>query len=103
MTGEELIKEIQDQAGEWLEIVECPATFVAGVLANKIINLQNHIQYLERRLHYDNLSRNIRAGAGQLRMAPIKKNQDNGNRCPRDNEGISLENTPSIVSWKDFK
>jgi len=60
MTGEEIIREIQEQSSEWLETVECPATFVAGILANKVIALNKHIEYLERRLNYDSISKNIR-------------------------------------------
>lgn len=53
MTAEELIQEVQNEASEWLEVAECPATLVAGILANKVIELRNYIDYLERRKKYD--------------------------------------------------
>lgn len=57
MTGEQLIEQIQDQAGEWIETVDCPATFVAGVLANKVIELQKEVDYLKLRLRYATINR----------------------------------------------
>jgi hypothetical protein len=50
MTAEYIIREIQENAGKWLKIIEDPATVVAGILSNKVIKLQDQIKYLERRL-----------------------------------------------------
>lgn len=50
MNAADIIKEIQINASEWLEMSDNPDLFVAGVLANRIIFLNNHIEYLERRL-----------------------------------------------------
>jgi len=54
MKAEDVIRDIQYKYSEHIEMEKCPATFVAGVLANKIISLQNHVEYLERRLEYAN-------------------------------------------------
>ena len=50
MNARDVIKEVQENASEWLEMSENPAEFLAGVLAQKIVNLNSHIEYLERRL-----------------------------------------------------
>lgn len=52
MTAEEVIRQVQENAAEWLEMSEDPATLVAGILANKVIQLMEHVQYLEKRLDY---------------------------------------------------
>ena len=54
MTAKQLIKEIQENASEWLEMSTDPAAFVAGILANKVIKLQEYIEYLERRVKHAN-------------------------------------------------
>lgn len=50
MNALEVIREVQNNASEWLEMVDNPAELVAGILANKIVSLTNHIEYLEKRL-----------------------------------------------------
>jgi hypothetical protein len=52
MTAQDVINEVKEKAIEWLEMSEDPATLVAGILANKIVKLNEHIEYLERRLNY---------------------------------------------------
>ena len=52
MTPQEIIKQVQEDASEWLEMTDDPSTIVAGILANKVIKLQDHIEYLEKRLNY---------------------------------------------------
>ena len=52
MTAEELIREVHENASEWLEMADDPSAFVAGVLANKVVKLMDHIHYLEKRLEY---------------------------------------------------
>ena len=56
MTPEDIIRQVQENASEYLEMTEDPATFVAGILANKIIQLTSYIEYLEKRLNNDSLS-----------------------------------------------
>jgi len=50
MTPAEVIKEVQENASEWLEMSDNPAEVVAGILAQKIVYLSDYIEYLERRL-----------------------------------------------------
>lgn len=50
MNADDIIREVQENAGEWLEMTNNPAAMVAGILANKVIQLQDHIKYLEKRL-----------------------------------------------------
>jgi len=53
MTGTEVIRQVQENASEWLEMTDSPAELLAGILAEKIVKLTSHIEYLERRLAYD--------------------------------------------------
>lgn len=53
MTGADVIREVQENAAEWLEMVENPAELVAGILANKVVSLTSYIEYLEKRLKHD--------------------------------------------------
>lgn len=46
----EIISEIESNYSEWLEMVDDPHRFIMGILANKIINLENQVIYLEKRL-----------------------------------------------------
>lgn len=50
MTSEELIKQIQDEAGEWIEMSNDPWKVVCNVLASEVVELKAYIEYLERRL-----------------------------------------------------
>jgi hypothetical protein len=52
MNAQQIISEVQERASEYLEMSQDPAMFVAGILANRIIELNNHIEYLERRVSY---------------------------------------------------
>jgi hypothetical protein len=52
MTAQDIIREVQENAAEWIEMSKDPATLVAGILANKIIKLTDHIEYLEKRLNH---------------------------------------------------
>ena len=36
MTPDDVINEVRENAGEWLEMTKDPAAFVAGILAKKI-------------------------------------------------------------------
>jgi len=53
MNAQDIIREVQENASEWLEMTEDPDALVSGILANRIIKLNEHIQYLEKRLNYD--------------------------------------------------
>lgn len=50
MNALDVIREVQENAGEWLEMSDDPATLVAGILAERVVKLNEYIQYLERRL-----------------------------------------------------
>lgn len=52
MTSQDLITQVKQDASEWLEMTSNPDAIVSGILANKIIRLQDHIEYLERRFNY---------------------------------------------------
>jgi len=58
MTADDVIKQVQEDAGEWLEMTKDPAALVAGILAQKIIKLEDHIKYLEKRLQCQQHARN---------------------------------------------
>jgi hypothetical protein len=57
MNPSEIIREIQESASEWIEMSEDPAMLIAVILADKIIKLNEHIQYLEKRLDYVSATR----------------------------------------------
>ncbi len=57
MNAQQIIKEVQENASEWLEMSEEPAALVAGILANKVIELKSYIEYLEKRLNHVSDSR----------------------------------------------
>ena len=52
MTAQELIDDTIEKSAEWLEMTPYPSAMVARILANKIIKLQDHIEYLEKRLQH---------------------------------------------------
>jgi hypothetical protein len=52
MNANDVINEVIDNASEYLEMVEDPAIMVAGILANKIVKLNEYIKFLEKRVHY---------------------------------------------------
>ena len=41
-----LLNEIKDKYSEWLEMSEDPSHFIVGVLANKVVDMQERIDYL---------------------------------------------------------
>lgn len=47
---EEMVLDIREKYSEYLEMIEHPDLFVIGVLSNKIIQLEDYVEYLERRL-----------------------------------------------------
>lgn len=52
MTAEEVIRQVQEDAAEWLEMAPDPAMMISGILAAKIVKMQSQIDYLEARLEY---------------------------------------------------
>jgi hypothetical protein len=55
----DIVRQAEAYASEWIEMSENPATVVVGVLATKIVHLQEHIDYLEKRIT-DDISRTTR-------------------------------------------
>ena len=53
MTPEQVIKDIEEYASEWLEMTPEPTSMLVGILAQKVVNLSSHVEYLERRLSDD--------------------------------------------------
>lgn len=51
MSAQQVLKEVCEYASEWTEMTKDPAALVAGILANKVAELENYIDYLEKRLH----------------------------------------------------
>lgn len=52
MTPRKIIEEVQENAGEWLEMCENQDEMIKQILATKIIQLKNEIEFLEMRLDY---------------------------------------------------
>jgi hypothetical protein len=57
MNAQELIDETIEQSYEWLEMSTDPTYLMVGILANKIIKLQDHIEYLEERLRHVSINK----------------------------------------------
>ncbi len=65
MNATDVIREVQENASEWLEMVDNPAELMAGILAQQVVNLKGYIVYLERRLKaHDSNSSSRRSPAG---------------------------------------
>ncbi len=52
-----VIKQVEKDASEWLEHAENPDAMVSGILASKIVGLNDYINYLEKRLQNDSSGR----------------------------------------------
>ncbi len=52
MNPHKLIEDTEEYAQEWLEMSTTPEYIVKWILANKVIKLQDHIDYLEKRLQH---------------------------------------------------
>lgn len=59
MKKEDIIKQVYEDASEWLEMSEHPSAIVEGILAEKIVKLKDYIDYLERRIRHDHNSRRL--------------------------------------------
>lgn len=53
MTPSSIIEKERARFSEHLEMSSYPSEMMEWVLAHKIVELQNHIQYLEARLQYE--------------------------------------------------
>jgi hypothetical protein len=58
MTPLQILEEVEEYASEYLPEVNEPRDLIVAVLANKLANALNHIEYLERRLQHVSTSRN---------------------------------------------
>jgi flagellar biosynthesis chaperone FliJ len=56
MTPADVIREVEEYASEYLQEVNDPAAMVAGILAQRIIDMNHYIDYLEKRIRYDSRS-----------------------------------------------
>lgn len=52
MTPADVIRQAQEDASEWIEMSDNPSQIVVGVLATRIVNMSNYINYLENRLKH---------------------------------------------------
>ena len=59
MTPQQVIEDARESASEWIEMCDNPAAVVAGVLAGKIVEMSEYIDYLERRLEYVSSSKSV--------------------------------------------
>ena len=50
MTGEEIIREIQETYAEWFEMTDKPQELLLGILASRLAGSVEHVNYLEKRL-----------------------------------------------------
>jgi len=57
MTSDDVILDTIENAYEWLEMSPNPTAMVVGILANRIVKLHDHIEYLERRLHHVSINK----------------------------------------------
>ena len=62
MNAKDLIQQVEKTCSEYLEMTDDPSALVAGVLAHKVIQLQDYIEYLEKRLKYGNNRKSINSG-----------------------------------------
>lgn len=52
MNAQEIIRETKENASEWLEMSPNPHELIMGILANKIVKLNDYIEYLEKRVKH---------------------------------------------------
>ncbi len=52
MTPQNIIEAVQNHAKEYLEMTSNPDAMVSGILAHKVIELLDHVVYLESRIKY---------------------------------------------------
>ncbi len=50
MKAEQLIKEVREHCEEYLELVQDPSLFIAGVIAHKYVELNSRLEYLDKRI-----------------------------------------------------
>jgi hypothetical protein len=54
MRHQQVITDVCLHASEWIEMVENPTALVVGIMAHKIVELEDYIQYLENRMKSEN-------------------------------------------------
>lgn len=54
MTPQDLISKAKIDYGEWLEMSSHPDQMLNGIFANRILALNEKIEYLEKRIQYAN-------------------------------------------------
>ncbi len=74
MNANDIIREVQENASEYLEMMDEPAILVAGILANKIVKLNNYIEFLERRLRHDSITHTNAISSRNSRVVGVKEN-----------------------------
>ncbi len=52
MNAQQVITQVRDNASEWLEMTEKPDEMLNEILAIRILKLQEHIEYLQKRISY---------------------------------------------------
>lgn len=53
MNPMDVVLEAQEKAAEWIEMSKNPFECVVSVLAHKVVEMKNYIDYLERRLRHE--------------------------------------------------
>lgn len=53
MTVQQVISDVCSHASEWMEMTDDPASLAAVILANKVVKLNEYIDFLEKRLQYE--------------------------------------------------
>ncbi len=51
MNSQDILQEIQYKYSEYIEMSDNPDAFISTILANKIISLNEYIEYLEKRVN----------------------------------------------------
>jgi len=57
MNSQSIIQDVKNQAGEWLEMTDKKDELISIILANKIIVLNQYIQFLEKMAGYNDYTR----------------------------------------------
>jgi hypothetical protein len=56
MTPIDIIRQVQEHSSEWLEMTDNPDAIVSIILANKLLQLTEYIEFLEKRVHHVSMS-----------------------------------------------
>ena len=52
MNASDVINEVKENASEYLEMTDNPTEMMVGILAQKVVNLTQHVEYLQKRLNH---------------------------------------------------